>query len=69
MTSAKLNRGVEELFLEITKKMVEKAEEDAKKNDTVPRSSSRRNIVTVVDDDAQQAGSGRGRGCCGSSRA
>lgn len=49
--------------------MVEKAEEDAKKNDTIPRSGSRRNVVTVVDDDAQQAGSGRGGGCCGSSRA
>lgn len=59
-TSAKLNKGIEEMFLDLSKGMIEKAG-----NDTVSRPAGKntRKSVVVVDDNAgtQQTSSG---GCC-----
>lgn len=65
-TSAKLNKGIEELFLDLSKAMLERSDEDTKTRPgaTNRASSSHRNVVTIVDDDAGQSSSRRG-GCCG----
>lgn len=58
-TSAKLNKGIEEMFLDLSKGMIEKAA-----NDTISRpGKNNRKSVVVVDDsaDTQQPSSG---GCC-----
>lgn len=63
-TSAKLNRGVEEMFLTLTQKMVEHAAEQEEKTATMNRTNSqRRNVVVVEDDEVPQPSS---RSCCGS---
>lgn len=58
-SSAKLNRGIEELFLDLSKSMIEKAD------GTIGRSrnggNNRRNVVVVDDEQAQAPKSG----CCG----
>ncbi|KAJ8868034.1 hypothetical protein PR048_031843 [Dryococelus australis] len=52
-TSAKLNHGIEELFLELTQRMIERAQEVDQKASSLKRSgSTRRNIVVVDDDDS-----------------
>lgn len=65
-TSAKLNKGIEELFLDLSKAMLEKLDEDSKSrpSGTNRTTSGLRNVVTIVDDDAGQNSSRRG-GCCG----
>ncbi|GFN93721.1 ras-related protein rab-21 [Plakobranchus ocellatus] len=59
-TSAKMGRGIEELFLNLSKTMIEKAEESVGKNRP---GSTRQGGVLVVDDEAEQA-PGK-TGCCG----
>lgn len=63
-TSAKLNKGIEELFLDLSRGMLEKADEDSKSRPGgTNRTTSNRNVVTIVDDDPTQNNSRRG--CCG----
>jgi len=72
-TSAKLNRGVEELFLNLTQKMIVKA--DSKPQDTVGHSggsqaynygyNNRRGNITIVDDSQAPNVGGQKSGCCG----
>lgn len=56
-TSAKLNQGVEDLFLELTREMTEKHEQNTQ-NDV-----SRTSRVLVVEDEAPVQSS-----CCGGSK-
>ncbi|XP_045509740.1 ras-related protein Rab-21-like isoform X2 [Colias croceus] len=56
-TSAKLNQGVEELFLELTREMAERAERGARAD------AGRGSRVLVVDDEAPARSS-----CCGGAR-
>lgn len=62
-TSAKLNQGIEEMFLELSHRMIERAmENDQQKASSLGRSgSTRRNVVVVEDEEAAQPKSG----CCG----
>uniref|UniRef100_A0A8L0DKI4 Ras-related protein Rab-21 n=2 Tax=Oncorhynchus mykiss TaxID=8022 RepID=A0A8L0DKI4_ONCMY len=64
-TSAKLNKGIEELFLDLCKRMMEtaQAEERAKGNGASQSTTSRRG-VQIVDDDPQAATAAGG--CCSS---
>ncbi|XP_077565721.1 ras-related protein Rab-21 [Stigmatopora nigra] len=63
-TSAKLNKGIEELFLDLCKRMMEaaQAEERSKRNGGGASASGRRG-VQIVDDELQAAPAG---GCCSS---
>lgn len=62
-TSAKLNKGVEEMFLALTQKMLEHAAEQEEKTATLTRTNSqRRNVVVVEDDQVPQPSS---KSCCG----
>ncbi|CAH1981094.1 unnamed protein product [Acanthoscelides obtectus] len=60
-TSAKLNEGVEDMFLALTQKMLDDAKKKkAQENLLIGQNSQR--TVTVVDDEAETTK----RGCCGS---
>lgn len=59
--SAKLNKGIEEMFLDLSKNMLEKAGQDGQKNST----GKNRKSVVIVDDSVAQQQSSSG-GCCGS---
>lgn len=59
-TSAKMNRGIEELFLELTKRMIEVAESNDRASSLGRAGNQRRNVV-IVDDEPQPQKSG----CCG----
>ncbi|KAL3884054.1 hypothetical protein ACJMK2_030277 [Sinanodonta woodiana] len=59
--SAKLNKGIEEMFLDLSKNMLEKASQDGQKNST----GKNRKSVVIVDDSVAQQPSSSG-GCCGS---
>ncbi|XP_063068193.1 ras-related protein Rab-21 isoform X2 [Engraulis encrasicolus] len=65
-TSAKLNKGIEELFLDLCKRMMEtaQAEERAKGNGGASTAASGRRGVQIVDDEPQIHASNAG--CCGS---
>lgn len=63
-TSAKLNKGIEEMFLDMSKRMVEKAEEDLARGGNRVSTGGRNKNVVIVDDDAPQQQQGRS-GCCG----
>ena len=60
-TSAKLNRGVEELFLDLTQQMIAKADQKPKNGSS---SRSRGNNITIADD-SQLLQSRQKSGCCG----
>lgn len=65
-TSAKMNKGIDDLFLDLTKRMVEKQSQDesdlATKGPAAQSSQSlRRKNVIVVDDEPQKKSGG---GCC-----
>ncbi|XP_002737035.1 ras-related protein Rab-21-like [Saccoglossus kowalevskii] len=62
-TTAKLNKGIEEMFLDLSKRMIERQSEDTHKSTTTSR-SNRTKTVTIVDDEPEQPSGG---GCCGSS--
>jgi Ras-related protein Rab-21 len=66
-TSAKLNKGLDELFLDLSRRMIERVDEEALTSRGMTRSaSSRRNVVTIVDEDQQRESSSSARsGCCG----
>ncbi|KAK3597304.1 hypothetical protein CHS0354_010935 [Potamilus streckersoni] len=58
--SAKLNKGIEEMFLDLSKNMLEKVGQDGQKNST----GKNRKSVVIVDDSVAQQQSSSG-GCCG----
>ncbi|CAH1798394.1 unnamed protein product [Owenia fusiformis] len=62
-TSAKLNKGIEELFLDISKSMMDKSGDDLTKPTGPTRggNSTRRSVMVVDDDQVEQPKSG---GCC-----
>lgn len=57
-TSAKMNKGIEELFLDLSKSMIEKAGEDNHKNS---KGGNRKSVMVVDDTPQEQQGKG---GCC-----
>lgn len=59
-TSAKQNRGIEELFLDLTRRMIEISEVNNHNANSLGRNTQRKNVV-IVDDEPQQHKSG----CCG----
>ncbi|XP_013785530.1 ras-related protein Rab-21-like [Limulus polyphemus] len=62
LTSAKLNRGIEELFVDLTKRMIEVAEsiDEHRANSFGHGSNPRRNVVIIEDESQEQR-----TGCCG----
>lgn len=63
-TSAKLNQGIEEMFLELSHRMIERAmENDQQKASSLGRSGSTRRNVVVVEDEEEAAQPKSG--CCG----
>jgi len=66
-TSAKLNKGIEEMFLELSQQMMERAQEnDSQKANILGRSSSMRRNVVVVEDELANTGQPEIKtGCCG----
>ncbi|XP_076331967.1 ras-related protein Rab-21-like [Tachypleus tridentatus] len=62
LTSAKLNRGIEELFVDLTKRMIEVAEstDEHRTNSFGHTSNLRRNVVIIEDESQEQR-----TGCCG----
>jgi hypothetical protein len=60
-TSAKLNRGIEELFLDLTQQMIAKSDEKPKNGGNGSR--ARGNNITIVDD--SQTTTQKKSGCCG----
>ena len=63
-TSAKLNQGIEEMFLELSLRMIERAvENDQQKASSLGRSGSTRRNVVVVED--EEAAAQPKSGCCG----
>lgn len=62
LTSAKQNRGIEELFLDLTRRMIEVSEANDHRGNSLGRGGNqRRNVVVVDDEEPQQQKSG----CCG----
>ena len=61
-TSAKLNRGIEELFLDLSQQMIAKADQKPK-NGSGSGSRSRGNNITIADD-SQLLQSRQKSGCC-----
>jgi len=64
-TSAKMNRGIEELFLDLSKNMIEKSEASNTlgRGSARPGSTNRKSAVLVVDDSTAELG--EKKGCCG----
>jgi len=68
-TSAKLNRGIEEMFLDLTKRMIQKQNEDEADISSNPNSSKareqsmKRKNVVIVDEEPQK----KSGGCCSGS--
>ncbi|XP_054721530.1 ras-related protein Rab-21-like [Uloborus diversus] len=60
-TSAKLNRGIEELFLDLTRRMMEVSEAQDNANSMGRTGGNQRRNVVIVDDEPVQQKSG----CCG----
>ncbi|XP_074115539.1 RAS oncogene family member Rab21 [Cotesia typhae] len=65
-TSAKQNRNIEEMFLDLTKRMMAHADEIEQKKSSLSRVNSNRRNVVVVEDDVEQTQSTRSS-CCGGS--
>lgn len=63
-TSAKLNKGIEELFLELSKDMLESSSSDLLGGGSGGTSARKSKTVTIVDDETVNANSGSGGGCC-----
>ncbi|MEE6480628.1 hypothetical protein FKM82_012623 [Ascaphus truei] len=63
-TSAKLNKGIEELFLDLCKRMIETAQVDERAKGNGPsQSGAARRGVQIIDDEPQGQSAG---GCCSS---
>lgn len=60
-TSAKLNKGIEEMFLDLSKRMMEKADDDLQRGGNTNRGSGSRKNVVIVDDQPETPSRG---GCC-----
>ncbi|KAL5009756.1 hypothetical protein ScPMuIL_012061 [Solemya velum] len=58
-TSAKLSKGIEEMFLDLSRNMIEKAGENNHK--TTKTANNRQNVLVVNDDAPVQKSGG---GCC-----
>ncbi|KAF5304117.1 hypothetical protein FQA39_LY01902 [Lamprigera yunnana] len=63
-TSAKLNQCVEEMFLSLTQRMLERAAEQQQNSSLMRHNSQRKNVVVVKDDEAPLPPT---RHCCGNS--
>lgn len=64
MTSAKLNKNIEVLFLELTERMIQRADElESQNKDKLGRTGSRRKKVVIVEDEQEQPP--QKAGCCG----
>lgn len=66
-TSAKLNENIEEMFLDLTRRMMVHADEVEEKTALTRSNSTRRNVV-VVEDEAEQSHTPKSS-CCGGSSA
>ncbi|CAB0035977.1 unnamed protein product [Trichogramma brassicae] len=67
-TSAKFNHNVEEMFLDLTHRMMEQAQEAEMRSSLTRNNSQRRNVV-VIEDDSMESDQPRPRSsCCGGSR-
>lgn len=65
-TSAKMNSGIEDLFVSLCRMMIEKADKQSADNSvTLNRSGSTRRTVVIDDDDASPL-EGSSRWCCSS---
>uniref|UniRef100_A0A1B6KRA1 Ras-related protein Rab-21 n=1 Tax=Graphocephala atropunctata TaxID=36148 RepID=A0A1B6KRA1_9HEMI len=65
-TSAKQNKGIEEMFLELSKQMMGRAQEsDVQRASLLSRSGSVRRNVVVVEDDSAAAQPETRSSCCG----
>lgn len=64
-TSAKLNQGVEDMFLVLSKNMLSINEQKESLNNSLSRQNSQRRNVVVVDDEQEQTAATKS--CCGSS--
>lgn len=67
-TSAKLNQNIEDMFLDLTRRMIQHADEVEQKSTLTRTSSARRNVV-VVEDEAEEAEPVKSSCCGGSSQA
>lgn len=67
-TSAKRNQNIEDMFLDLTRRMMAHADE-AEQKTTLTRSSSARRNVVVVEDEAEESHAGKNSCCGGSSQA
>ncbi|XP_012279358.1 ras-related protein Rab-21 [Orussus abietinus] len=65
-TSAKLNQNIEEMFLDLTQRMMEKADE-AERTATLTRTNSTRRNVVIVEDESEQQQPPTKSSCCGGS--
>ncbi|XP_076669144.1 RAS oncogene family member Rab21 [Andrena cerasifolii] len=66
-TSAKLNQHIEEMFLDLTRRMMQHADEVEQKSTLTRTSSTRRNVV-VVEDEADETEPVKSSCCGGSSQ-
>lgn len=64
-TSAKLNQNIEEMFLDLTQRMMQRADEAEQKSTLTRTNSTRRNVV-MVEDETEQIQPSRSSSCCGS---
>ncbi|XP_076297946.1 RAS oncogene family member Rab21 isoform X1 [Lasioglossum baleicum] len=67
-TSAKLNQNIEDMFSDLTRRMIQHADEVEQKSTLTRTSSARRNVV-VVEDEAEEAEPVKSSCCGGSSQA
>ncbi|XP_015116076.1 ras-related protein Rab-21 [Diachasma alloeum] len=65
-TSAKQNRNIEEMFLDLTRRMIAHADETEQLKTNLNRTSSTRRNVVVVEDEAEQTQTTKSS-CCGGS--
>lgn len=63
-TSAKLNQNIEEMFLDLTRRMMQHADETEQKSTLTRTNSTRRNVV-VVEDETEQSQPTRSSCCSG----
>lgn len=67
-TSAKQNQNIEDMFVDLTRRMIHYADEEQKKSTLTRTNTTQRNVV-VVEDDAEQTEPAKSSCCGGSSQA